>query len=146
MLKKILIGILAVVSVFSCKSQNITTINEEERCHFYYDAQLKMNIYDKVDIFSEYNEGMNKFIKYITDDIALSPEDEIITKVIITIIIDKKGNAIFYVINNKKEIEYSFVEKEIKNRLDKMGLWIPAKCKNIDVTSIIKIPVHINYQ
>lgn len=116
----------------------------ESTCHSYYDDTLKMNIYDRVDIYPEYDGGIGKFLKYITDDLQFSKEDELITRFIISVIVNENGYPVTYSINNKKEKDYLPVEQKIRDRLNKIEYWHPAKCSGINVPAKLTIPVRIN--
>lgn len=121
-------------------------IPQNTTCHCYYDTIFNINVYDIVDIYPDYNEGMLKFLRNITDSLSISQEDLLISKVVISIIIDENGIPLYYSINNKKEKEYSYIEREISDRIKKAGYWYPAKCENKNVTAILKIPVYLNFK
>ena len=136
-------GLYSKYQSFLYKSQDtVTSASEsEDICRFYYNDILKMNIYNKVEVYPQYIDKEGEFLKYATSNLPFSEEGEFTT--CISVIVDENGKPLSYLINNKKEEEYFLFEQEISNRLQKMGSWHPARCGGVNVPSTYAVCTRI---
>jgi hypothetical protein len=145
-MEKVCFVLLVCLFSLSCQAQRkeILPIITESNCKYYYNKQLKNNIYSNTDIPATYPCGGEAgFIRYINQNISLSksevdklPFQRVFFMVIIgsdgdvisTIILDKEGET-------KEDNNLTLLEKDFVRIISESEKWIPAKCNNTNVTA-----------
>lgn len=152
--KKVIIILPVFLLIFNnLLGQNYT--QEELRCDFYHDTILQKNVYQTVEIFPSYDkEGINNFAKKIIQEIkkkkiVISQEEALWnSRIIVTFIVNEEGYLENIQIDRKKEEDYSNIDKEVLKIVDKLRCkkWNPGICNNQKVSTLVYIPIRIDYR
>lgn len=131
--------LLFLLLLSSCK-----TIKSE--CHCIYDKRLNEKIYTTYDVMPEYPNGIGGLTDLVLSDFIIEEPYNLQTNVVILIVINDKGIPLDVRIRDKKTSDYSLLERKIIEKLQLMQNWIPAQCKNVNVSSYFIYPLNINYK
>jgi hypothetical protein len=110
-------------------------------CKSYFDNQMKQEVFTVVDMQPEFIEGYAAFYQQVRYYFQYPKDLPLQTKVILELIIDKKGKVISTKIHNKKEAEYTLVDKEGIRVMTKIVGFKPGKCNNKAVCSKLILPI-----
>lgn len=110
-------------------------------CPIERDEYSGLLIVMKPDIRPEFTEGYAAFYKQVMRYFQYPKDVPLQTKVILELIIDKKGKVISTKIHKKKEEEYTLVDKEGIRVMTKITGFKPARCNNKRVCSKLILPI-----
>lgn len=137
----------------SLLGQNYT--QKELKCEFFYDTTLQKDVYQTVEIFPSYDEGgIENFAKKIIQEIkkkeiVISQEEALWnSRIIVSFIVNERGYLGNIQIDRKKEEDYSNIDKEVLKIVDKLKCkkWSPGICNNQKVSTLVYIPIGIDYR
>ncbi len=123
----------------ACITTDATVVSDT--CKSYFDNQVKQEVFTVVDIRPEFIEGNAVFYKQVMRYFQYPKDVPLQTKVILELIIDKKGKVVSTKIHKKKEEEYTLVDKEGIRVMTKITGFKPARCNNKRVCSKLILPI-----
>ncbi len=118
----------------------------EAQCR--YDSLLKMTVYTYVETppaFPGGEEALARFLSKI-DYPKVEKDAEIQGKIYFSFVVDTTGNILDKRIANKKESQYTNLEKVALASLDRMPRWKPGKQGGRKVAVRFIIPMFIGWQ
>ncbi|MDR3058727.1 MAG: hypothetical protein LBU84_11385 [Prevotella sp.] len=137
----------------SCHAQKNIENNITDNCTYYYDKELKKDVYISTEKESEYPNSLDEhaFIKSILDNIDYSNvaeiwyEEGITPNYLCSITLDKKGKAIRCKIaeNKNDNIAVLEIKKQIEEIILKGKEWTPAKCNGKEIYSVVNLKIRI---
>lgn len=151
---RILLLFSVILLTVSCQAQKNIEYNKIDNCTYYFDKNLKKNIYINAEKKAEYPDNLNEhtFIKSMLDNIDYSNvadiwyEEGIIPNYLCRIILDNKGKVILCKIAENKNDNIAVLEiKKQMERLiaQKKERWMPAECDGKGVYSVVNINIRI---
>ncbi len=127
--------------IFLNACTNTTSIVVSNTCKSYFDNQMQQEVFTVVDKLPEFEGGYATFYKQVMRYFQYPKDVPLQTKVILELIIDKKGKVISTKIHKKKEEEYSLVDKEGIRVMTKISGFKPARCNSRPVCSKLILPI-----
>ncbi|MDX2189336.1 MAG: hypothetical protein SFY32_05700 [Bacteroidota bacterium] len=118
--------------------------SQNGNCEKYYDKNLKTWVFTKTEVMPQFSKGEITFLKLFAQKFVYPTQEYFQGKIVLELIINKKGVVIEKNIYKKSNLEYTEVEKEALRVLDELPRWIPGKCNNIIVVSKIYYPINFS--
>ena len=153
-MKYILFIIILFISS-QCKSQNVfLPVDTIHTCTVKYNKELQEYIYENVEIYPNYSDGVPALVDRIYnmidyDKIGITKEEAILqTQIPICFIVDANGIPKLFRIKSKNELQrYTPFEKEIINIFKSLDIkWDAAKCNGKKVSCEICITLRFDYK
>jgi hypothetical protein len=135
------IYIISFSSCFFIPKKHIT-----DNCDYYWDRNLKDKVFIKVDSLSFYkNKNQIVFLHDFIKIFKYPKQDNIQTKIVVEVIIDKKGMVKMPTIYKKDSTKYTKVDREAIRVISTMDGWTPGFChgKKVNSKRILSIQLEL---
>jgi ABC-type transport system substrate-binding protein len=127
----ILIYLISLSSCFALRKKHIL-----DNCDYYWDKNLKDEVFTKVDRVSFYkNDDPIVFLQDFMEGFKYPNQDNIQTKIVLEVIIDKKGRVKIPTIYQKDSTTYTKVDREAIRAISLMNDWTPGFCHDKKVNT-----------
>lgn len=111
-------------------------------CKYEYDSLMGVPVFTYVTQRPVPVTGRSPVVQALLDGVYISTDD-IHTYVVVECIIDTSGETLYPRIRNKRPDEYTWLERQIIDRMRYLDCWQPAACNGVRVPYLMRLPVHI---
>jgi len=126
---------------FVCFSLFIEGDTVKNKCNYYYDSLVNMNVYTQVDSKPIYSEKKTSIHSVFLKNIYIKDSANLSFMVDLDFIIDTCGNVISPRIRGKSESEYNELEKDVISITKHVKCWRPARCGNQPVLYLNRLRI-----
>lgn len=119
-----------------------STVNQVD-CRSIHDTITNQDVYVFVEDMPEYPGGMQKVLRFFTENFEYPQQDVFQGSFQVGFIVDTMGNVVNARIKGKDMAELTLVEKEILRVIENMPKWSPGKCKGEVVSVLIYMPIKL---